>query len=158
MMILITGPPGSGKSTLINKLNETLNYTTINITDYIKTNKLYDFYNSQLDTYEYTNKKVKRHLKLHLKQKTNIIIESHSPSTLKGLPIDYVFYLERPTTELVNVYKERGYSIWKINENINCINFSNILDSCFELFKGNVVVLNVRDKESAVLKVLEIIR
>ena len=138
MKILITGPPGCGITTISKSLQSMKifkNYTLLNLTDHIKKNKLYDFYNEKLDTHEFDEKMVNENIKQFIKNENNLIIETHTPSVLEDIDLDLIFYLKRPIKDIISVYKVRGYSQNKIQENIDCINLDNVLDECIDFLR-----------------------
>ncbi len=56
--ILITGTPGTGKSTLSAKVAKALNYEHINVPQMVKENNLHDGYDEEWDTYNVNDDKV----------------------------------------------------------------------------------------------------
>lgn len=57
--ILITGTPGTGKSTLAAAVAQRTNLNLINVGDLVKSKGLHDGYNQEFDTYDLNEDKVR---------------------------------------------------------------------------------------------------
>lgn len=120
MKILITGTPGVGKSTLAKRIAETLGITHIDVTDYIKMNKLYESYDNELCTYIFDEKRIAKHLGRVVRKLDSVIIDTHSPGVASKINLDFIFLLKCDTKTLYERLADREYSDKKIQENIEC--------------------------------------
>lgn len=147
--ILITGTPGTGKSTLMGSLTKALEkhgsvVRPLLINDLIKTAKLYDEYDSHFDTYIIDDKKVRKYLKKYLTDANDDlsgrsapdfwILETHTVTTVpKDLPV-LVVALNARTEVLYDRLVDRAYKIDKINENMECEIMRVVVDEATERF------------------------
>ena len=83
---------------------------------------------------------VNENIKQFIKNENNLIIETHTPSVLEDIDLDLIFYLKRPIKDIISVYKVRGYSQNKIQENIDCINLDNVLDECIDFLRDPKII------------------
>lgn len=144
MIILITGTPGTGKSTLSQYLSAKLSMQeksvkTVLVNDLIKSEKLYEEYDSHFDTYIIDDRKVRRFLDKYLEDvpEDYCIIETHTVTTLPKKVIDIAFVLNSRTDILFDRLKSREYSQDKINENMECEIMKVILEEAVERFGAN---------------------
>ncbi|WUR04129.1 adenylate kinase isoenzyme 6-like protein [Vairimorpha necatrix] len=133
MKILITGTPGAGKSTLSNEISHLYNIPHIDISKYIKENKLYDSKDHKLDTLIFDKDNVRNHLLEYLQDKESFIIDTHSPLLVDFIKFDFTFLVKVSTEVLYTRLRQRGYSKMKIKENINCEIFEVIEDYLSEM-------------------------
>jgi adenylate kinase len=127
-VILITGTPAVGKTTLAKALAEKLNAQYLNLTELAKTQHLITEQDPQRDTQIIDEAKMRRKLKTLIQTaQTDIVIDAHyaaavTPKTLAT----HVFVLRRNPIELQKAMQNRGYSQQKQNENLE----AEILDVC----------------------------
>jgi adenylate kinase len=134
-VIIITGTPGVGKTTVALKLANRLNAEYINLTDLAKREQLEIEKDEKRETTVINEQKMRRKLRTIIeKSKLNLIIDGHYASavTPKAL-VNQVFVLRRHPSELSKFLKNRGYSSSKIEENIA----AEILDVCLGEALGN---------------------
>ncbi len=127
-VILITGTPAVGKTTLAKKLQEKIGAFYINLTELAKKENLILEEDKARDTKIIDEVKMRRKLRNAIeKTESDIIIDGHYAAavTPKAL-VTNVFVLRRYPTELRELMKRRGYSQLKQNENL-C---AEILDVC----------------------------
>ena len=89
--ILITGNPGTGKTTLCLKVLQKAKIKYLNTSDFIKKNKLYDEYNKKYDAYEYDSYKIMKFLSKELNNTDSFIVDTHAPDLVQYINFDYIF-------------------------------------------------------------------
>ena len=139
MKILIAGTPGTGKTTLSRLVSRELGYEHIDVSEFIESQRVYESYNSRLDTYEFDLKKVERALRRHLSRKKEFIVETHCADTVRRVAFDHVFVLRVPNDELYVRLRQRKYSEEKIRENIECEIFGEVFGDCVDVFGESLV-------------------
>jgi adenylate kinase len=146
-VILITGTPSVGKTTIAKHLTAKLDALYINLTEFtikqglilgedkIRRTKIIDEEKTRIKIAENIN----------ATEKTNIIVDGHyAASVVPKLYVTRVFVLRRNPIELRELMKKRGFSDAKLRENLA----SEILDVCLvealrEQEKEKVCELNV---------------
>lgn len=124
MKILVTGTPGVGKTTLSSYLSSILQIPHIDVSSLIIKNKLYDMYSEEDDTFDFSARKVRKHLKNVLLD--DFIVETHTIEIIKKYKFDHVFIIRAPVSILTKRLSERGYKAEKIEANIDCEIFNEI--------------------------------
>lgn len=163
-VILITGTPCVGKTTLAQKLAQTLNAQYINLTDLAEKENLTLCRDEERDTTIIDEVKMRRKLKQIIQKnlQADWVIDGHyaaavTPKTLTT----HIFVLRRHPAELQTLMQKRGYSKLKQSENLS----AEILDVCLveaiqkqtseKICELNVTGKTVQETLTQVLKVLE---
>lgn len=134
---LVTGTPGTGKSTICRKLLEQLNehYVYVNIGDYAKEHELLEEYDEERDCHVLDEDALVAHLEDHInKQSKSIIFDYHGCDLFPFEWFQAVFVLRTSNDELYRRLEGRGYSESKLSENLECEIFQVILDEAREAF------------------------
>ena len=133
-IIIISGTPGTGKTSVSRKISEILDVSIISLNELaISKNFILD-YDEERDTYIVDFDRlipyVVEQIKLQKKDKKKyLIIESHFSDIIPNKFIDYCLVLRCDPEQLYNRLKERDYNEIKIIENIqaeilgNCANY-----------------------------------
>lgn len=133
-IIIISGTPGTGKTSVSNKVSEMINAKIISLNELAISGKFTLEYDKDRDTYIVDFDKlipyVVNHIEVLKKQKQKyLIIEGHFSDIIPNKFIDYAFVLRCDPEYLYNRLKERDYNKQKIIENIqaeilgNCANY-----------------------------------
>ena len=128
-VILITGTPCVGKTTIAKILTDRLNAEYINLTNYAKTRKLTLNEDKERQTTIINEKAMRKELEKTIQDSTSqtIIIDGHyAPAVTPGEFVSNVFVLRRNPKELKIFLQKRGYTGTKLWENLS----AEILDSC----------------------------
>ncbi len=128
-VILITGTPCVGKTTLAKKLAETLNAQYINLTELAETENLILEKDPQRDTAIINEIKMRRKLKqlITKSENANVIIDGHyATAVTPKMLVTHVFVLRRNPHQLREFMTQRGYNQQKQSENLS----AEILDVC----------------------------
>lgn len=127
-IILITGTPGVGKTTISQKLASFLNARYINLTEIIKQKNLDTLIDSNRETLVVDTENVSKIIQETLdKTEGIIIIEGHFVVfVVPKNEVDIVLVLRRDPRELKDVLLKRGYNDKKLWENIT----AELLDIC----------------------------
>ncbi len=151
-VILITGTPCTGKTTLAQKLTTELKAQYINLTNLAETENLIIGKDPERDTTIIDEAKMFRKLKQIIDQtdNQNIIIDGHYAAAVTPKDqVTTILVLRRNPKELREIMQERNYSKQKQDENIA----AEILDVCLvealrEFSKEKTCEINVTGKSS----------
>ena len=120
-VILLTGTPGVGKTTIARKLSIELDAHYINLTDFALKHKLIAERDMHRKTLIIDEKKMRKKIKsfIQASQKKKIIIEGHYAAAVvpKGLATR-VFVLRRNPVELRTLMQKRNFKNSKLWENL----------------------------------------
>lgn len=122
-LIIITGTPATGKSTIAKELAKKLNYELIDVKKITKAKEV---------NINVLRKKLIRLIKTKNNVHNSIIIENHLLCEF-SLPANYVFVLRTNPKILQRRMKQRKYSKKKIDENLLC----EMLDYCSQKVEEN---------------------
>lgn len=148
-VILITGTPCVGKTTVAKALSLKLDAEYINLTDYAKANDLILGKDEERDTLiideEQMPKKISETIEASTKK--NTVIDGHYASAVTPTEnVVLVFVLRRNPKELKEFMEKRGYTGNKLWENLQ----AEILDICLgeavEIHAGRICELDVTGK------------
>lgn len=152
-VIVISGTPGTGKSTILHKIQKSSPQVQIlNISELVKREGLHDGYDSEFDTFIINDRKTQKKLRKlipAMRQRGSVLIECHSlglfdEDDLEGL-VDRVIVLTCSTEILYDRLESRGYSKKKIEENMECEIMRVCADESREIFRGEGVVEEMRN-------------
>lgn len=147
-VILISGTPGTGKSTIIKKAqSKNASLQVLNISDFVKSKGLHDGYDKEFDTFIINDRKTQKELMKSIpkmRRKGPVLIECHScglfdEDEMESL-VDKVLVLTCSTESLYDRLKARGYPKNKIDENMECEIMRVCADEAREVFRGQGVV------------------
>ncbi len=127
-VVLVTGTPCVGKTTLARRLSDQLTAQYINLTELAQTEHLLLGMDQERQTAIVDESKMRRKLRsIILKAKGDIVIDGHFAATVtpKGL-VTNVFVLRRNPIELRNFMQKCGFKQSKQDENLS----AEILDIC----------------------------
>lgn len=136
--ILITGTPGTGKSTLGRELADRTGLTYVNVGDVAKENDFFDGWDEKYDCAVLDEDSLIDELESQLAQGGNVV-DYHGCEFFPERWFDIVFVLRTDNTILYNRLENRGYSSKKIEENVQCEIFQTILDEAKESYKNEIV-------------------
>lgn len=166
-VIIITGTPGTGKSTVINSVSSCEGVGVLNISDLVKKKGLHDGYDAEFDTYLVNDRKTRKDLRKiipEMRARGPVVIECHSlgifdEDDLETM-VDGVLVLTCSTESLYDRLQSRGYSKKKIEENLECEIMRVCADEAMEVFRGEGVVREMRNdtEEDGKLVITEIKR
>ena len=127
-VILITGTPCVGKTTLAKQLASRLNAHYINLTDYAKQNNLTLGEDTERNTTIVDEEKMRQSLVDAInKSQTSVVVDGHfAASVVPSILSTHVFVLRRSPIELKKFMQKEGFSESKMYENLS----AEILDVC----------------------------
>ncbi len=145
--IIVTGTPGTGKTTIAKKLSKKLGYDYIDVNKVIKIDKLREGYDRKRKSYLIDTKKLNKSLikiideKLKDKKVIGIIIDSHLSHYLPNKYADLCIVTKCSLKKLeTRLKKKRKYPKAKIRENLDCEIFDVCLNEAKELGHKTVVI------------------
>ena len=162
MIIIVSGTPGTGKTTLSKKLAKKLNYKYIDVKRIITKYKLKESYDKKRKTYvvdvEKLNKELIKIIKLasesekgleksktFLRESENLIIDSHLSHYLPKKYIDLCIITKCDLKILEKRLKKKRYNKAKIRENLDCEIFDICLNEAKEA-KHKILVIDTCSK------------
>jgi len=158
--IIITGTPGTGKTTLAKSLAKKLSFVRLDLHDHYK--EISSGYNRSKQCYDVDLKKLEKLVKEKKKEitkneeKKGLIIDSHISHLLPKKLIDLCIVLVCPDLKKLEArLKRRKYSKKKIRENLDAEIFQVCLTEAKER-KHKVLVIDVGknvDKEKIIKKI-----
>jgi adenylate kinase len=162
-VILITGTPAVGKTTLATELARTFNAAYINLTELAKKENLIKAEDTQRDTLIIDEPKMRRKLTQIIKTaETDIVIDGHYAAAVTPKKLaTHVFVLRRHPAELREFMQKRGYTPAKTDENLQAEILDVILVETLRMHpKEHVCELDITGKTlqenlAAVIAILE---
>jgi len=142
MLVIITGTPGVGKTTLAKKIVK-LGYTRLDLHDHYK--EISTRYDRKKQCYDIDVKKFTALVKKKVKEHEKVVVDSHISHLLPKKMVDLCIILTcSDLKKLKRRLVARKYSKKKIEENIQ----AEIFQVCLEEAKGhNVKVFDVAHKD-----------
>jgi len=126
MIIIVTGCPGTGKTTIAKKIARQKKLKYIDVNQLIKDNKLYFYYNKKENAYVVDVKKLNNFLIKMIKKEKNLVLDSHLSHYIQSKYVDECIVTKCDLKELKKRLKKRKYSKEKIRTNLDC----EIFDVC----------------------------
>ena len=117
MRLIITGSPGTGKTTLAKSLGEKLNLTVLNEKDFALKNGIGSF--NEENELEIPIKEFEEKANAFLKETDDVLFEGHVVCEAK-LHVDKAILIRVDPEELEMRLENRGYSMEKIMDNVFC--------------------------------------
>lgn len=129
-VIIVTGIPGTGKTTLAKKLSKKLDFHYLDANEIIKEYDISEGYDKKRDTNIIDTKKLNlaliKEINNHKKIENGIIIDSHLSHYLPKRHVDVCIVTKCDLKELENRLRNKKYSKSKIRENMD----AEIFDIC----------------------------
>jgi len=117
MKLIITGSPGTGKTTLAKKIAKKYKLTYFNEKDFALKNKIGSF--NEENELEIPIGAFEKKANVFLTSHKNVVFEGHVLCEMK-LRVDKVFLLTLDPEELEMRLENRGYSMEKLMDNVFC--------------------------------------
>jgi len=141
VVIVITGVPGTGKSTLAKELSKYINAKVINIGEYAKKKRYVLEYDEAFQTYIVDEEKTIKDLVRYIKENPgNYIIEGTFSHLLPKEIVDLYIVLKADPNLLYKRLSQRKYPYHKIFENIWAQNLEIIEDELESENKKYIVI------------------
>lgn len=126
MIIIVTGTPGTGKTTVSKKISKKYNHKYLNVNPIITKNKLSVGYDKKLKTKIINTKKLNKELIKVIKKEKNLVIDSHLSHYLPKKYVDLCIITKCDIKKLKQRLKKRKYNKIKTEQNMQ----AEILDIC----------------------------
>ncbi|KAJ3275607.1 hypothetical protein HDV01_007610 [Terramyces sp. JEL0728] len=137
--ILITGTPGTGKTTTSQLAASALNFSHIEVGKIVKEKALHDGYDEEFQSYYIDEDKVVDELEPIMETGGNIV-DHHGCDFFPERWFDLVIVLTCDNTTLYSRLETRGYPTKKIQENVECEIMQVVLNEAYESYKPEVIV------------------
>ncbi len=145
MRILITGTPGTGKTTFSLYFSNAYGYYYVNVNNLIQEYGLFLNYDSERNSHVVDIDNTRRTLRKVLKNVTNAVIDTHIVEVVpKNVDLVIVFRLN--PLKLREVLKKRGYNEKKIAENVEAEFIGVCATDAHKRFHNKVFELDVTNK------------
>jgi adenylate kinase len=142
MAIIVSGTPGTGKTTAAKKLARILGYNYLDTAKLIKKYKAYDSYDYKRKCFVVDTRKLNKMLISKIKENEYLIIDSHLSHYLPKKYAKHCIITKCTDLKLLEKrLKRRGYSKSKIRENLDCEIFDVCLNEAKEK-KHNITVID----------------
>ena len=136
--ILITGTPGSGKTTLSGRLSEALGMEHVNVGDVVRMEECHEGKDSDFDAFILDEDKLMDVLEPRLEQGT-MLLDFHTCDIFPEELVDLVLVLQVNTEQLYDRLQGRGYEQHKVNENMECEIMQVVHEEAREAFAQDMV-------------------
>jgi len=156
MIIIVSGTPGTGKTTLSKKLAKALNYKYLDVAKLVKEEKLAESYDKKRKCFVVDTNKLNKKIIAKIKQNENLIIDSHLSHYLPKKYVDLCIITKCNLKVLEKRLKNKHYSKQKIRENLDC----EIFDVCFNEAKesGHKIIVVDTSKGIKIKSILNSLR
>ncbi|OMO86899.1 putative Adenylate kinase isoenzyme [Corchorus capsularis] len=136
--ILVTGTPGTGKTTTCSALVEATQLRHINIGDLVREKNLHDGWDDNLQCHIINEDLVCDELEDVMEQGGNIV-DYHGCDFFPERWFDLVVVLQTDNSVLYDRLSKRGYEGSKLSNNIECEIFQVLLEEAKESYREDIV-------------------
>ncbi|CAO3621724.1 unnamed protein product [Cunninghamella blakesleeana] len=154
--ILVTGTPGTGKTTTSEMIAETTGLQHINVGELVKSNQFHEGYLEEYDTHILDEDKLLDEMEEML-QEGGKVVDFHTCEIFPERWFDSVLVLRADTHVLYDRMEKRGYNQKKRDENMECEIMQVVLEEARESYAPEIVVElksnDIDDMESNVERV-----
>lgn len=119
MRYIVTGTPGTGKTTFAQKYAEEHNLTYISGKDIIAEHNLSEGFDAERDCEIVSEEKFAEVCEKILEKQDNCIIDSHLSQYIAAKNVEICFVCECDIAALKKRLEDRGYSATKVRENLD---------------------------------------
>ncbi|RZC44280.1 hypothetical protein C5167_037229, partial [Papaver somniferum] len=137
--ILVTGTPGTGKTTTSSLLSDATGFRHINIGDLVKEKNLHDGWDDELECHIINEDLVCDELEDIMEQGGNIV-DYHGCDFFPERWFDRVVVLQTDNSVLYDRLSSRGYMGSKLTNNIECEIFQVLLEEARSSYPEDIVV------------------
>ncbi|KAJ2841092.1 factor activating pos9 [Coemansia erecta] len=137
--VLITGTPGTGKTTTAEMVAAAAGLEKITVGDLVKHRKLHDGYNEEYDTYWLNEDKVVDEMESMMAD-GGMCVDFHTCGFFPERWFDLVVVLRTDTEMIFDRLEERGYKSNKIQENVECEIMQVVLDEARESYSHDILL------------------
>lgn len=137
--ILITGTPGTGKTTMSSALAEATQLRHVNIGDLVKEKNLHDGWDEEFDCHVINEDLVCDELE-DMMEEGGIIVDYHGCDFFPERWFDRVVVLQTDNTILYDRLSKRGYTGSKLSNNIECEIFQTLLEEAKDSYQEDIVI------------------
>ncbi|KAG0216682.1 P-loop containing nucleoside triphosphate hydrolase protein [Mortierella sp. GBAus27b] len=137
--ILITGTPGTGKTTTSEMAAEATGLTHINVGDLVKAKALHEGLDKDYDSYILDEDKLIDEME-EMMRPGGKIVDFHSCDIFPERWFDLVIVLRTDNGVLYPRLESRGYNAMKINENMECEIMQVVLEEARESYAKEILV------------------
>uniref|UniRef100_A0A7N0TAZ6 Adenylate kinase isoenzyme 6 homolog n=1 Tax=Kalanchoe fedtschenkoi TaxID=63787 RepID=A0A7N0TAZ6_KALFE len=137
--ILVTGTPGTGKTTTCEALAEATGLRHVNIGELVKEKNLHDGWDDEFECHVINEDLVCDELEDSMEE-GGIIMDYHGCDFFPERWFDCVVVLQTDNSVLYDRLSGRGYSGTKLSNNIECEIFQTLLEEAKESYSENIVV------------------
>ncbi len=139
MIICISGTPGTGKTFIAKKLSKKLRCNVLEISKFVKSNKI-GRYNKRLRTIDVDINKLNKKIINIIKKNKNLIVDGHLSHYLPKKYVDLCIIVKCDLKILERRLEKRGYNKQKIKDNLEAEIFDISLDEAYKN-KHNIIVI-----------------
>lgn len=154
--ILITGTPGTGKTTISRLLAEKINYEHIDVSELIKTKKAYNSVDDSLQCTIYDEIILNSELCKFINKKPKIF-DFHSAEVFDKKWLCLVVVLRTDNSILYERLQQRNYSKAKISENVEAEIMQVVLDDAFLCFEKDIVIELQNNNQDDIERIVKLI-
>lgn len=155
--ILVTGTPGTGKTTTCQQIIDATGFTHINVGDWVKQHELHSGWDEEHDCYIIDEDKVCDALEDALAA-GGTVVDYHGCDFFPERWFDLVVVLQTDNSLLYERLEKRGYPAKKITENVECEIMQVIAEEAQDSYKGEIVQVlpsnSVEDMDSNVERIV----
>ena len=159
--ILITGTPGTGKSTLSQELASLTGLNYINVGDVVREHSLHDGRDAEMDCFILNEDKLCDALEDQMSSGAGNIVDFHSCDVFPERWFDLVIVLQVPDTRILydRLEARSGYSQKKIRENVECEIMNVLVQEAYDSYDSDIIQvlssLTLEDMESNLSRIEE---